>query len=623
MSADYVSVTVEEAPTRITVQGSEITVQDGALSVVSVGTQGPVGATGAAGATGATGAAGSIPGAIDATTYGVAGSGSTSLTDFQSAIDAAIAANKALLLPPGTITVTFTVGTTKLTIGGNLVLRGAGRDQTTIQFGPSPPTFLYYGFEWEAKWNVEFHDMTLAGPADAGVTPPTVPTYGILSLHQKATSAGTGRCLVSRVNFTGRGSPFGCDAGVASVHHTLEIRECDFTGYYVLLGYFSADGATRRLHVHDSRFHGVADLGSNTGEDVYVHPNVSVHIERCLFEDNPYYSVQHYGSSPTASCEYSRYVDCHWASAVGNALYLGNKGPSLVSGCHFHVSGTAITFRDPTQVVGCLFQQSAGTSACFNSLLSTGETATIDGCLFDMSGTAQGAVCGGTGTYWWFTGCEFRVAGTSAGLQVINTASAYLRDCHFYGGSAGVALAAYAGVTFSFLTCVFDGTWDGTAGPIAANGGVFAYGEVRDCTFNVSGTAAYVGSGSGSSYAGLLRFEGNYYNGCLPQSRASHWQHGQLRRGLGADVSSAATITPDVNSDCHHVTGTTTIDTITLGNDALAHQSFHGARLTLIFDSTAATSSAGNIYPKSTGARTAHTAATFVLDAASNKWVET
>jgi hypothetical protein len=111
--------------------------------------------------------------------------------------------------------------------------------------------------------------------------------------------------------------------------------------------------------------------------------------------------------------------------------------------------------------------------------------------------------------------------------------------------------------------------------------------------------------------------------GCAPGDIVQGWL--PLFANVGADVTSETKIKLTPNSDTFHITGEDTIETMELNGNhagiAKVEDIFKGP-VYLIFDSTAATSTAGNIAPKSTAARTAGECAAFVYDKKTTKWRE-
>ena len=107
---------------------------------------------------------------IDVRYYKVVADGVTNnVTAMKDAVTAACAAGKALRFPVGTVAVTYT-GNDALTVptGCTLVLIGQSRDASILQFGPSPPTTYYYGFDVQAGANLYAYNIALNGPANNG-----------------------------------------------------------------------------------------------------------------------------------------------------------------------------------------------------------------------------------------------------------------------------------------------------------------------------------------------------------------------------------------------------------------------------------------------------------------------
>src|SRR5205823_4907690 len=118
---------------------------------------------------------------------------------------------------------------------------------------------------------------------------------------------------------------------------------------------------------------------------------------------------------------------------------------------------------------------------------------------------------------------------------------------------------------------------------------------------------------------------GNFYSvaGGEPISDGRLGSHFAARHMLNPTaVASASTINPSFNFDSHHVTGSTTIDTILVGGSVARNRVAYEINLIADAGATWATSSAGNIVPLTTAARTAGQAYTFRWDSIDQKWRE-
>jgi len=119
-----------------------------------------------------------------------------------------------------------------------------------------------------------------------------------------------------------------------------------------------------------------------------------------------------------------------------------------------------------------------------------------------------------------------------------------------------------------------------------------------------------------SAYWALTRFENCSLTSTMDLT-APYYTNFQLRPGQGAVLDATALsggiATLDGKSNFYRVTSASTINTINIINAAY-NAAFHLSTITLVFDAAASTSAAGNLVPKSTGARTVGTTATFRVD---------
>lgn len=557
----------------------------------------------------------------------------------------AITAGKVLVLPLGTLECEMpSVGDNKITVTGNLEVSGYGRDLSTLKFGPDPATFAGWGFYCSAGTNTCFNNFTLAGPATVS-TPTTSAaaqqTYGI---SHEGVNGLSGSLRIYNLKATGKFyEPFEFGSGSGGAGDMLiDIQNVDARGFIQVLACFSVNGETKRLHIKDSYFHDAGQAGgyfsdlptTPYGHLVYKHGNVSTEFDNLRLDNNYYYAIQTYGS-PTDPPKYERYLNVTIGSgcAQGILTSANNLAGAQIVNLISTASAKSIEVQNSAHIVNPnLVSTAAGTNVI--NAINSGTTLAADFQIIGGKITVDNGTCitcAYATSKWKIQGTTLNLnnssgAATSSAINnILDQADVDIIGVTVNGPSTGTAASigfALRKGRNSFSKCTLNGKIN-LGYDCQPGSAVLTELLIHDNVFNQS--SGYAGL-TDASNNGKIRHWNNSFPGVSATNhiRSTGYQHGRLTPGVNPSaIASAATVYFGVAYDAHHISGTTTINNFNIeSSTGQGLAALSGVMVCVIFDSTAATSAAGNIKPKSVAARVANEAARFMYDAQIGFWYE-
>lgn len=332
---------------------------------------------------------------INVRDFGAKGDG---LTDDKTAIESAIRAavesgTGAIYFPTGAYRVQLTGAepgvTDRITIPADLKIQGAGRGVTTIHFDSPSSDLAWSGFRVAADFNLEINDLTLRGP-DVGTNVSSSLIYregpragvaydAVIRLHRVELAGEAGNAIVGG---SGTLSPWTGSLG-------LELEDCDVTAWMQAVSWFCGytDGnALHYLHARRTRFHDAGltieenpkQTGRPLGHLIYVHPNTSLDIQDCHFDNAQRYAIHWYGQSPIGSPRYARIAHCDFGPGVeGTAILTTDRigTTTLITDCTFQNQGDAVQTRSAVTARGCVFAQQGNVLSALSAYTNAEERA--------------------------------------------------------------------------------------------------------------------------------------------------------------------------------------------------------------------------------------------------------
>lgn len=572
-------------------------------------------------------------GVVPEVTMDSAGAAAANLAAMKAAVAYAISTGKPLLIPAGTLYIDFanSVGNRYLDVTGNLEVWGAGQGKSIIQAGPEAPVFVYNIFSCIGTAKVRVRDVTLRGPVSPGTLGDSNQATSTFA-HAVGTDIGGGSLTLERVTIDGKfmnniDSPSGASNN-ANGTYTINLFDCDLTGYAGNVSIFYNTGnCEKTFNAYRTIFResGIpsSDPGYPYGHSCYFHPGVNYHFEGCEWITTRRYLMHNYGGAADVP-KFQRFINCYVGpSGAAEGILIGESGLGLFEcrgGSYKGVGGFKVNCSMTFE--GTSFDVAAGGTAVgtYDASFPATGIAKFIGCTFTKSSTGGGwgiAPRGAAGAQWLIDGCTFEaptgahqysmISGGSANTEVV-----HISNCKFIdtsGSSTGVWMR---GRICTVRGCSFDGFGaDASAGAVSIDQTNLTTGIVENNDFRVTAASAILNNGTGT---GKVRGGNNTFTNNKPSVSAGY----ELLTGRPGiqitAVASGATVTVDAfNYDTFHISGTTDIDNLAITGGAAALRAFAG-KVFLIFDSTAATKSGGNIRPKSTSARTANEMACFQYD---------
>jgi hypothetical protein len=565
------------------------------------------------------------PGPINVKWFGAKGDGSTVLAAalaeaaaIQEAINHASAVLAGLFLPAGTYFTGATTLTTPTTSGGKLRIAGAGKRITKIARQADSATNTL-NIKFTGPSDVEISDLSINGPASLAIDNQSVAIDWSTSLGD-----ATHRLCLNRVEVTGKHSIAVQNSGGGRV----EVVDSDLEALDGVVCMFSSvalpDGGGARFLGRGGTWktpNGDPSTGGSVG--LYIHPHIPYIVEGVTFEKMGRYGIYQNGSwtdlRGPAVATGCRFIQCEMAQTKGNGVsdfvgcvvkgttsQLGSKlsGRVNVTGCTFENAASldygAGTFSK-VSISGCLFVdtpiQAAGNASSRWSIRDTTVVVTDNAPLW----LGLSCVDGGTDLEnITFVDETTRLPSDPNQYQTfvrmtVGNPSVRLRGCRFRNGRGSLTSGIYQGV-----------------GALVVEDCEFAAGATPEAIWVIAGMATNALDGDGNRFT----------NGAYPYVPASTQQTLIRRRAQNpATVASATTLNVGigsfVNFDTHVVTGTTTIQTLA------TTLPFVGVlRLIVAAGANWATSSGGNITPKTVAARTPGSVVELLWEPIVGKWLE-
>ena len=400
------------------------------------------------------------------------------------AIQAAVASKRPLFIPPGRLDVDIDPADPSDSLGfhGELVqvaatcaIIGAGAASTVVRFG-SPSVAdekKFVGMAIEPGVSVLIEGLTLEGP-------PFVPT-GTTDPHYKTTQAilhvdGPGDVTLRDVRVTGwfETAVTMASSGSSTDHGgDLQIIDCDLQTFGGTVAFWSLAITGKRLYVRNSAMRHTAPSWLNTDGSpthfLYIHPNVSVELDGCIFGGpppatlpytGPVYSgpakhaFHHWGSASPPGAEFVRIVGCKFINAGAGILTSNGNETVEIYDCDFTDAG--IVLRTSARIFGCGFIR-CGVGVY--SMLTSARRVHVSRCRFREVSTA---IATPGRAFWLVERCQFyrsadaTEAAIQHGMRFPDDESVlYLRWSTFEGGSAGAAVEA--GQRLIVEECTFRG----------------------------------------------------------------------------------------------------------------------------------------------------------------------
>lgn len=336
---------------------------------------------------------------INVRAFGAVGDG---IVDDKAAIEAAFRAAidtgvETVYFPAGTYRVALsnvTPNTTnRITVPDGIRIVGAGRAVSTIRFDPGAnDTFAWQGLWINPQFSVDVSDLSLRGPdtptVQADGSTGNLNSYLVFRDGARAGAVYDATISLTDCDVIGEvGSAVLCNSGTQlawSGRLILELRNCNVTGGLQNLAVFSgytSDDALVAVHAYNSRFEGAGIPAAlswqhvDSGHAWYIHPNVSIIAEDCVFGADErltsrVYAIQHYGSAPIGSPQYVRLTRCTFDSTAVNALLNTERMgvTTLVEDCTFNNQARALNVRGSITARRCTFNQ--GGSVVYGSVQS-------------------------------------------------------------------------------------------------------------------------------------------------------------------------------------------------------------------------------------------------------------
>lgn len=478
------------------------------------------------------------------------------------------AAGKDLLLSPGTYYCTDDV-----TISDNTRIIGAGGiTPTVVSFTGA------HGFVATIAGSIVIENIFIDGDDNAS-------SSGILSNNP------TGKIVLNHVKITGfsNGVSFSGGSGTIELNH-CEITSCSFSGIFN-----SGTGGSVRLF--DCYIHDIGTTGLHHG--VYSSIGNDIEIDNgCRFDTVAGYGVHLWGGSGVP--EYLRiansfFTDCASAGILTN--------PILTTICNCNFVNCGIRKQGTADISGCSFSgvNTVRGTAIDSAASSSTPQSKVTACRFANTDTAIYIAEAGC-VDWFISDCVL----TGSGVRGIwaTAGNFILQDC-IIGGTYSTAGVALSGTTAIIKDCIFNQT----AGDyeLYTTDGVV---DISGCSFTGGASISLETFGT----ANVVTGRDNYFGISINLYQV---QHLTPRSGLGGDIASTANIaTVSLNYDTYHVTGTTDIVNINLGDKGIS------GRVYFIADGTWKMTAAGNIIPRTTSARVVGEVVALTHDPSTDIWYE-
>ncbi len=544
--------------------------------------------------------------------YGAVGDGETNnRAAFQAAIHRAIADQMPLFIPTSKAPYLIELDAEhpQLDIDGDLIIYGATKQTTTIQFRLQQPVDEqeYAGFYIWNGVNCEIYNLRLEEVQRI----PDIRFFGILiepgiQAHQ---------CVVAEVNIDGFHHcihvPSGSAGSIGGL--SLTLQGCDIhPGYQYGLSFFTDEEGHKRLLMVDCFLH-----DNQFSHLVYCHPHNSVHVENCRFDGATGWAWQFQGSAVGNGAEYHRFVGCWFGPNNSRGIITYAGATPVIKGCSFY-SSSAIQIRSDTTVENCYFTKpvDAHSEQAFIGAYSGSEwRATITNCNFASQNPSlvyiDMRLNNITAT---INQCQFFNQRASGSLVAFGGDSSYsIQNSLFYskpGDDAQCNAIRLEGGEVEIGNCRFEGRFTHDVGVLfftAAkdNPSEDALVNVEHCIFNniTRGSIVQIAEGAEGRWRGKLSGSNNIIRGyASPQPIFDSVEpvNGRFlpNPGLSPDPIYAGSVTViNSNYDIHHVNGFTEIDTLNWWEkDGHSNNLFQG-RITLIANAPFSISTKGNIQP--------------------------
>lgn len=224
--------------------------------------------------------------------FGAVGDGVTNdRAAFQAAIDFAIRRRRVLWIPEPAQSYRIVLDSNNdhLEINGRLTIRGAGRQNTLLNFGAQglDSSKVQAAILVRNGYNVDISGFRMeedASPVD----------YEFTGLHFEAGPENQ-KAVVQEVDIDGFTHCIYCPSGGNSATGKLflTIQTCDLSPYFqYCLAFWTAETGHKRLHIYDSYLH-----DNQESHLVYCHPHNSIHVENTRFDGATSWAFQIQGSA--------------------------------------------------------------------------------------------------------------------------------------------------------------------------------------------------------------------------------------------------------------------------------------------------------------------------------------